>query len=511
MKIVISLIYLLALTSFIQAQEVTHDWAQTYRSETFNEAQDIITTKDGGYIIVGFSEEIKYAESLYWDPLDISCSDPQYTYQSQGKNFYIIKIDADGQLIWEETFGGSNSEIAYAITDTDDGGYIIIGDTDSEDGQVENIQGKTDIWAIKINEDGELLWSKTFGGFNYDRATSIAKTQDKNFVIGGYSNTTYITANTGVSMDFWVLKINTNGEIIWQKSMGTIQDDITKSIYPTADGGCVVAGMTQDQVYMVKMQEDGDILWEKTFDGNRNNVAKILQTNAGGFLLAGHSTPTNSTGSLSYWVIKTDENAEIIWEKRFGGSKTDIATTIIENPDNEIFIAGLSYSSDIQVSESFGYTDYWIVKLNPEGQIIWEKSYGYDVSFENPKAMKPTFDGGLIIAGTTTMSNNSYSGCWVVKINDGSFPIIELPQSIESPISEATSIYPNPNTGTFTIETNDTSTKNIQIYNNLGQLIQEKPFNEADTQIDLSNIPKGIYFLSIQTDQQTFTKKIIIR
>ncbi len=343
---------------------------------------------------------------------------------------------------WQKSFGGSSEDAASSAKQTPDGGYIVIGSTYSNDGDVGLNHGILDIWIIKLNSERNIEWKKILGGSSYDDGTSIELTPD-----GGYIASCRTSSNDGDvtnshgGEDYWIIKLNSSGIIQWQKILGGSGNDGAYSIKPTSDGGYIVTGISDSNdgdvsgnhgswdYWVVKLNGTGVIQWQKSLGGSGSEYASysIQQTSDGGYIVSGYTDSNDGNvsgnhGDLDYWVVKLDSNGAIQWQKSLGGSNVDYATSIAQTSEGGYIVAGYSFSNDGDVSGNHGQSDYWVVKLNGSGNIEWQKSLGgsdYDYAY----SIRQTHDGGYIIAGGTNSYDGDVSGnhgdddAWIVKLN----------------------------------------------------------------------------------------------
>jgi PKD repeat protein/outer membrane protein assembly factor BamB/pimeloyl-ACP methyl ester carboxylesterase len=326
-----------------------------------DEAQSIQQTSDGGYIVAGFSHS----------------NDGDVTNNKGGKDYWIVKLDSSGNITWQKSLGGSGGDSARSIQQTNDGGYIVAGNTQSNDGDVTGNHGHCDYWIVKLDASGNITWQKSLGGSDYDSAMSIQQTNDGGYIIAGdsISNDGDVTGNHGYD-DYWIVKLDASGNITWQKSLGGSDLDNANSIQQTDDGGYIVAGSTQSNdgdvtghhgrfdFWIVKLDASGNITWQKCLGGSGDNCAhSIQQTDDGGYIAAG-------LGNLDYWVVKLDANGNITWQKFLGGSGHDRVRSIQQTGDGGYIVAGWCTSNDGDVTGNHGYDDYWIVKLTNAGNVV---------------------------------------------------------------------------------------------------------------------------------------------
>jgi hypothetical protein len=336
---------------------------------------------------------------------------------------------------WDMAFGGSGDDGAYSIRQTHDGGYIAAGYSWSNDGDVTGNHGKDDFWIIKLRENGTLVWQKSFGGSAQEMAYSIQETKDRGYIIAGESssNDGDVTVNHGKS-DFWVVKLKEDGTLEWQKSLGGSQADYASSIQQTRDGGYIVAGMSESNdgdvsenrgdadLWVVKLKEDGSLDWQKSLGGSQTEYgASIQQTEDGGYILAGISSSNDGDvsgnhGHADFWVVKLREDGAIVWQKSLGGSGSDSARYVYQTKDGGYVIAGESNSKDEDVYGNQGMDDLWVVKLKVNGAIEWQRSLG-DPRIQEAQSIQQTQDGGYVIAGNFQKESEGRStDCWVVKL-----------------------------------------------------------------------------------------------
>jgi hypothetical protein len=378
----VSIFLLVSFTSVVKAQNSAPsiEWQKSLGGSGFDYASSIHQTSDGGYIIAGRSSSI----------------DGDVTGNHGGSDYWIVKLNSQGTLQWQKSFGGSSSDSASSIQQTSDGGYIIAGISDSNDGDVTGNHGKDDYWIVKLDSLGTLQWQKSFGGSEIDNAYSIQHTSDGGYIIAGesWSKDGDVTGNHGRN-DYWIVKLDSLGTLQWQKSFGGSGIDIAYSIQQTSDGGYIIAGGSdskdgdvtgnhgRNDYWIVKLDSLGTLQWQKSFGGRQGDYASsIQQTSDGGYIIAGISYSndgdvTVNHGNRDYWIVKLDSLGTLQWQKSLGGSVWDHANSIQQTSDGGYIIAGNSWSNDGDVTGNHGSSsDYWIVKLNSLGTLQWQKSFG---------------------------------------------------------------------------------------------------------------------------------------
>lgn len=321
---------------------------------------------------------------------------------------------------WQKIFGGSNSDFGNHIIQTNDGGYILAGSTESDDFGIPFNKGRSDIILIKIDKFGETQWLKIFGGSHNDGVTKILQTSDMGYILTGYSqsNDGDILNHLG-NMDVWILKLNAAGDIDWSRTYGGSNSEIANSILETSDFGYIVSGSTESDngditnnngktdAWVFKLDPIGNIEWQSTFGGSLNdNFSSLIETSDGAYIAVGNTESndfdlTANKGMNDIWVVKIAPPGLILWEKTFGGSRNDFGKSIIESRDGMYYIAGTVESADGDISANKGNQDIWLFKIDPTGNIIfWEKNFG---GTQNDMAahMILTEDEYLVVAAST--------------------------------------------------------------------------------------------------------------
>ena len=352
-----------------------------------------------------------------------------WSYSSSGdvsnnngvSDFWVIKTDNNANLIWEKNFGTSDNDLLYSIINTSDnnillGGYTLGLSTNGlvvkidQNGNIlweqnykdvfiscmiESLDGNIllggskydDYYLIKVDQTGNILWEKEYGGISKESFSSMVNTQNGNILIGGSSDSKSgdVSDNNG-SQDYWALLIDQNGNILWENNYGGSESDGLTSITNTLDGNVILAGMSQSKsgdvsnnngdwdFWVIKINQNGEIIWEKNYGGSdREWLSTTINTIDGNILLGGRSLSksgdvSDNNGDSDFWVIKINQNGEIIWENNYGGSEKDFVSDLIMTEDGKILLGGTSSSKSGDVSNNNGTSDYWLVKLETSHQ-----------------------------------------------------------------------------------------------------------------------------------------------
>jgi len=363
-----------------------------------------------------------------------------------------VQVEFLGEVEWVKNFGGSGEETAQAIIATSDEGYAILGFSNSMDG---DIVGKTtavnDYWLLKLDAAGNLEWNKTYGGSKDDKGQSLAQTKDGGYILTGYamSDDGDGSNNEGFH-DNWILKLDASGNIEWEKSFGFSGHDHSYDILQTQDGGFFFIGFLDitaaradgydekgqfltrhgvGEFWGTKIDAQGNVQWRKFFGGTNNDRAHaVVPSNDGGFVMAGFSESDDfdisaTKGSYDFWVVKITSTGDLVWERSFGGSGIEISYDIAKTTDNGYVITGNTFSNDTDVSKNNGESDVWLIKLADNGNLLWEKTLG-GTQFDAAQGVYTSIDGGFLIAGNSkssdldAVSNMGENDLWVIKTDD---------------------------------------------------------------------------------------------
>jgi hypothetical protein len=313
---------------------------------------------------------------------------------------YVVKLDSSGNVQWTKTIGGSAEDLAESIIRSSDGGYVVAGWTESfgseSSGSGEDIG---DIFIVKLDSSGNVQWAKTIGGASEDRANSIIQSSDGGYVVAGW------TASFGAGyVDIFIVKLDSSGNVVWTKTIGGSSDDRAYSITQSSDGGYAVAGFTtsfgagKEDMYVVKLDSSGNVQWTKAIGGSDGDEARsIIRSSDGGYVVAGETGSFGSGGDI--FVVKLDSSGNVQWAKTIGRSSWDYASSsassIIQSSDGGYVIAG---GTDILVYYSGGssyYSKFYVVKTDSNLNVCFSQnvtSYLISVSsnvgsFSSPSAV----------------------------------------------------------------------------------------------------------------------------
>jgi hypothetical protein len=437
-------VIVLCLFSYFTSAQVAPEiqWQNTIGGNSFDYMRYLIQTSDGGYLLGGES-----GSNISGDK----------TEAGQGSaDYWVVKLDGSGNIIWQNTIGGSDYDYLYSVIQTFDGGYLLGGLTSSgiSGDKTEAGQGSADYWVVKLDASGNILWQNTIGGSSSDNLRSVIQTSDGGYLLGGYSSSGIsgdkTEANQGIGYDYWVVKLDASGNLLWQNTIGGSDYDYLYSVIQTTDEGYLLGGSSRSGIsgdktepsqafglsdnWVVKLDASGNILWQNTIGGtSSDNLRSVIQTSDGGYLLGGESysdisgdKTEASQGSADYWVVKLDGSGSIIWQNTIGGSKNDFLFSVIQTSNGGYLLGGDSESgiSGDKIETKQGGYDYWVVQLDESGNILWQNTIG-GTNEDNLSSVIQTTDGGYVlggislsgISGDKTEASQGDADYWIVKLS----------------------------------------------------------------------------------------------
>jgi hypothetical protein len=320
---------------------------------------------------------------------------------SKGKgdsDAWIIGLDRNGNIIWDKTYGGKRWDRAISFYQTEKSGYIVVGSTESKG------NGEADGWVLKLDNSGNKLWDKTVGGKKYDLLNSIIQTFDFGYIATGHTESKGTNNSAG-----WVVKLDKKGRILWEKTYGGNGDaiDSANSIIQTEDGNYVIAGDINSKAWVSKIDTKGNTIWEKTY-GNMDwsSFKQIRKIKNGTFIAAGNTG--KGPGNSDAWVVNLDNKGNKLWEKTVGGDDTDVLNTFQKTNDEALIFAGWSKSNEIDAA------DAWIFKLDIKGNLLWVEFFG-ESDWEDATSIIQIQDNSYIFTGWTTSKGMGNEDVWLVR------------------------------------------------------------------------------------------------
>ncbi len=343
----------------------------------------IIQDQEGAFVLIGYA----------------------WSFGQGAYDVYIARIQSPDSLSWTRTIGGTDYDYGYAIVQTTDGGYAFTGYTWSFG------QGTRDVYVAKLDSTGNVQWTQTIGGPNHDWGLAIVETHDHGLAIAGITN----SFGQG-GYDLYLIKLDSAGNLQWTRTIGGTNYEWGFALIQTADLGFVIAGRTLSfgqgswDVYVVKVDSAGNLQWTRTIGGSGNDQARsIVQTYDGGYALAGYTTSFGQ-GNNDIYVIKLDSAGNLQWTKTIGGNAEDRGYAIIQTSDSGYAIAGYT------TSFGQGNRDVYLVKLDATGNLQWTRTIG-DTADEVAYDLLQTDDQGYVLVGYTTSVGAGTADVFIVKVD----------------------------------------------------------------------------------------------
>ncbi|MFZ1799498.1 MAG: T9SS type A sorting domain-containing protein [Chitinophagaceae bacterium] len=496
----------------------------------------VIQTKDGGYVICGISYS------------NLSGDKTVPSVRKYYSDIWIVRCSNTGEITWQSDIGSKDDDKFYDFKLTPDGGLIFVASSSGNIGgnKTENSRGKTDYWIVKLNNKGKIEWDKTYGGSYFDKPTVVAVASDGGYFIGGVSASNKSgdkTTDNFARDDYWLLKLDHNGNLEWQKDYGGKRpfDQGINSLVSTSDG-CIIAGTTDAGIsgnkncagygsldyWLIRLDNNGNEIWQKDYGGNDNDFCLYISEGDNNTFFVGGVSYSNISGiktenlygERDNWILYIDINGNIIWQKDLGGSRTEYIASVESTKDGGCIVGGVSNSpkSGVKSDNNHGSIEYdfdnWIVKLDKNGSIQWDKTIG-GKGFESNGYIKQTINGGYImcassqsgISGDKTDTSRGGDDFWLVKLYPDTPSFSNNKNGpVENPEISAIKIYPNPAKDFLNIEGLDVNEKyTIFITDPQGNVLYNTMIQPGKSQINLPFMLKGNYFIKISDGKKIVT------
>ena len=562
-------------------------WQKTYGGSGHETPNKILNTSDGGFLLLGYSNS----------------SDGDVSGNKGWDDCWLLKLDENGNILWDRNFGGTSRDLGNNILPTKDGGFLIAATSKSTDGDVSGNHGGNDFWLLKINAEGSIEWENTYGGSEDETFSDIKQLNDTSFLLLGSSRSSDgdVGANYG-GKDYWLVKIDTTGALFWERNYGGSESDNGAAIALKNDGGFVIGGSSKssdgdvsknlglDDFWVFSCNAAGNIQWQRSYGGSKNDVLKELKRMEDGYLLTGYSfsydiNVTDNHGSSDMWVVKTYNNGQINWSRSLGGSEADAANAMVFSKDFGYLIAGYTASDDGDVEENSGNIDMWVVKLCEDFDIqeyyfictgdslLWEGNYYFENGSSDQKLFTShcgkdslrsmhlavmdypdnfEIEGDTVVLAFTSAFytvplNDAVSYEFIVqnggivdslvgnkiKILWGTYGTGSIKAIAKNAAGCATDtsylsvriaglgfddnnispikIHPNPlHNGQLYIEGNEI--EKVEVFNLVGSRVFKEAFqpNTSQYSINISHLTKGSYYLKIFTRQNAIIRKLVV-
>jgi hypothetical protein len=450
-----------------------------YGGSNEDQSFSVIQTSDSGYIIAGFTR----------------------SFGASYSDAYLIKTDINGNILWYKLYGGWYEDDALSVKQTADGGFILAGGTWSFG------SGAEDIYLIRTDENGNLIWDKTYGGSEIDVAMSVSQTGDSGFIIAGCT----LSYGKGLS-DVYLIRTDINGDTIWTKTYGGAEFDRGNFVIQTNEGGFIITGSTSsfgnslEDIYIIRTDMNGDTLWTKIFGGTYNDYGScILQTTEDRFVFTG--TTVVQPNDCRVFLFMINNSGDSIWKQTFFKTGKDEGYSVASVNDGGYIITGSTY-----YARSGGF-DVYLIKTDENGNLIWDRTFGGSGD-EIGRSVIQSNDGGYVISGYTNSFGLGLNDVYVIKTdssgNINGFNHYSLHES------NGIVIFPNPATDVIYIKLEkipDWEEAEINIASVSGEIIchsRKLTGEDLKSGIDISGLGSGVYTIQVRMNNVLTLKKIII-
>lgn len=502
---------------------------KTYGGNKAESLGNILLLNDSTLVIGGYTNT-----NVNGDKTDSLCGDSIVTLYDS----WLLKIDTAFNVLWQKDLGGNRSDVWPWFKRSNNDSQVLFSISSESDSSCEKSEDvrspqEFDYWTGVLDSDGNVVWEKTYGGLGIDLGCKIIELTSGEFIICGESDSPIGADKTVVNYggrDYWILKLDTLGNKIWDKVFGGSGYDWAQThlfdLIATDDNGLILAGTTasplsgtiseisrgSQDIWIAKIDNAGNQIWDRRYGGTSYDYAKrIIQTHDNSYLICGTTNSPQgldvsevSLGDNDFWIIKVDSVGNKIWDKRYGGTGKEIAMWVEQDFDGSFWIGGtVEGDSSIDVSEqSYGLKDYWILKVDSIGNKLWDKRFGgpgQDVltSFvilpDSSLMLFGWADSG--ISAVKTDIGKGLIDYWLVHFKYGNIPTGT--NEIHSD-TNSLSIFPNPANDFITIKLNDNvEFRHFLLHDATGRTVLKKLISKSIT-IDISNIPPGIYFYEVR-------------
>lgn len=530
-------------------------WAKSAGGNSYDLANSVSTDESGNILIAGFfqSSSITFGSIVLTNDTTDGSAD-----------IFIVKYDAGGNIQWAKSGGGSLGDRAFSLTIDTSGNIYMAGSFHSDsiifDSAVLKNAGGSDMFLVKYDANGNVLWAKSAGNNSNDYATSIICDAPGNILVVGdfYGDSiifgSTILINSGVDNVF-IAKYDANGNVLWAKSAGGSggsqkANSVTTNI--SGKGNIYVVGYFYSKsiifgydtltnsdtniysgttdMFIVKYDTDGNEIWAKSAGGNFLDAANSVATDASdNIFITGYfssnpiifsSDTLNNNGMNDIFMVKYDSTGNMLWAKSFGSNDYDYANSVNSDASGNIILVGgfksssISFDSVTLFNSNSGIDDMFIVKFNSFGNVLWAKSTG-STGYDFALSATTDISDNIFVIGIFTSSFISFGSAILTNDSAGTFDLFLAKIGTATSIEENNGnqkfiyIYPNPTTGKFQISGIQYPESNVEIYNALGKMICQSDISYLKSEIDLSKYPPGIYFIKLFTAEKTYTEKLI--
>ena len=511
MKITLSFLILLFSVSLRAQPGIS--WQQCIGGTDGDEGGFVAATHDQGFIVAGLAASL----------------DGNIVNNHGESDAYLIRYDANNNILWQKCYGGSLEDDFICVLETADHGFIAVGSADSNDGDVTGNHGDSDFWIVKVDSAGNILWQKAYGGTDYDQAFCIIENSAGHYIVSGltFSNDGNVTLNHG-DEDCWLIEIDAMGNMIWQKTYGGTDSDKAYQVMQTQDGGYIFSGFTysddgdvslnhgEEDAWLVKTDASGNLQWQKTYGGSEPDLlTNVIQIANGHYVFASSAASydgdvQNSIVGPDFWLVEVDGNGNIFNQHCLGGSDIDEPFRMIQTADGGYAVVGQTASNDVNVSGNHGYFDGWLLKLDANLNMQWQHCLGgtdedlaYSVCQLSNDDYVVTGFAYSLDGEVTGNHGGGFQDIWTVR-----FSASAGVEDFENTVNFM--MYPNPANSVITVQLPDAPVGGVpgilRITDGMGKVCLVKQVLTAKQTVDIENLSAGVYMVELIRGEKAFRK-----
>jgi len=424
-----------------------------------------------------------------------------YSYGAGSNDVYLVRTNTAGDTLWTQTIGGADHDWSESVQQTADGGFVLAGTTKSFG------VGQQDCYLVKVKPNGDTLWTRTLGGMQDDDGYCVQQTADGGYILVGCT----FSFGAGES-DVYLVKTDAKGDTLWTRAFGGTSYDYGCSVRQTSDGGYVVAGYTYSfgagytDVYLIKTDANGDTLWTRAYGGTLDDYGwSVQQTSDGGYVIAGYAY-VSGTGYCDIYLIKTDATGDTLWTRTFGGRGEDQGYSVWQTVDDGFVIAGHT------TSFGAGGYDVYLVRTDAGGDTLWTRTFG-GTTHDHGRSVRQTADGGYVIAGAATSLGAGDVDLYLIKTDSlGDVGVAEQ----KTPDAPRITLHaePNPCRSSTVLHLTtgplDRSTT-LRVFDASGRLVWSEPVRSSSLILHATALPAGAYFLRLDVGNNHATTRVVVQ
>ena len=490
------------------------EWQRPFGGSQFEEGFAVDHTLAGGFVMAGCSSSLDGdASAVHGD-----------------RDGWLVGVNADGTLLWQQAYGGHNADEFKAVRTVPDGGFIAAGYALSHDSAFTAQHGDRDLWVVRTNAEGSLLWQRVLGGSGRDEAYAVALAPDGGFIVVGMTTNSdgNVQGSHGL-WDGWVMKLDDTGELVWQRCLGGSQDDWLNGVEVMSDGRIMIIGVTAssdgdvvgqnggEDAWVIALDPEGGTLWQRCMGSMYTERAYAVCAASGGDVVVVGTSMASLGDSAVFidvgqvWLARLDATGQTLWQTLYGGNEYDVAYSVAPTDDGGFVLLGSSWSFDDAVSHNQYGKDLWGLRVTDAGELLWERAFGGYSDWDDGHCVLQTEDGGYLFCGTTwsiggdVVGNHGGGDAWLVKVSPEDVGISQhfAPRSM---------VAPNPNNGRFDLYLDmPSNSAKAKLTTSEGRLVTDRlRFTPGLNQVDLPSLPAGAYVLRIDEQGRAQNLRIVI-